>query len=71
MQDESITPQFAPLPVAVRITGASRTRIYSLAPAMPGLLRKDGRSVLVDVAMLLARQRSLPPAKIRSRQERE
>ncbi len=66
---DTITPEFAPLPLAVRVTGATRTKIYKLAPVMPGLLVKDGRSVLVNVPMLLARQRSLPHAVIRGAKE--
>jgi hypothetical protein len=69
MQDESIAPQFASLAVAARITGASRTKIYKLAPTLPGLLLKDGRTTLVNVAMLLARQRSLPPAQVGAKRQ--
>jgi hypothetical protein len=45
-------PRFGSIPRAIDYSGRSRSRLYQLAAKHPGLFRKDGKSSLVDFAIL-------------------
>lgn len=49
------------------ILGVSRSWIYRMAQRHPGLLKKAGRSTLVDLVLLRQIIASLPSAEIRGR----
>lgn len=60
-----ISPEMARIKTACQIYGVSRSWIYRQAPSHPGLLRKCGRSTLVDLSVLRAILAALPVADIR------
>lgn len=49
---------------ARRVCGVSRSGLYRLAAIHPSLLRKLGRTTLVDIALLRSILADLPEAKI-------
>lgn len=55
---------FASVRDARHICGVSRTGLYRLASLHPDLLRKLGRTTLVDIALLRSILADLPQAKI-------
>jgi hypothetical protein len=58
-------PRFGKLPHAIKYSGRSRARLYQLAAKHKGLFRKDGKSTLVDFAILDQILDGLPVAKIK------
>jgi hypothetical protein len=58
-------PRFGTIPRAVDYCGRSRSRLYQLAAKHEGLFRKDGKSTLVDFAILDQILDGLPVAKIK------
>jgi hypothetical protein len=58
------SPRFGSIPRAIEHSGRSRSRLYQLAGQYPGLFRKDGKSTLVDFAVLDKILDELPVAKI-------
>jgi hypothetical protein len=58
--------EFARIPAAVALYGISRSAIYREAGEGTIILRKHGKSTLVDLASLRAFLNSLPPATIRA-----
>jgi hypothetical protein len=59
------SPRFGTIPRAVDYSGRSRSRLYQLAAKHAGLFRKDGKSTLVDFAILDRILDGLPVAKIK------
>jgi hypothetical protein len=59
------SPRFGTIPRAVDYSGRSRSRLYQLAAKHEGLFRKDGKSTLVDFAVLDQILDALPMAKIK------
>lgn len=57
-------PRFGTIPRASDYSGRSRSRLYQLAAKHEGLFRKDGKSTLVDFAVLDQILNGLPIAKI-------
>ena len=57
-------PRFGTIPRACDYSGRSRSRLYQLAAKHEGLFRKDGKSTLVDFAVLDQILDKLPVAKI-------
>jgi hypothetical protein len=45
-------PRFGKIPAAVSYSGISRTVLYELRDATPGLFRKNGKATLVDFDIL-------------------
>ena len=45
-------PRFGKIPAAVTYSGISRTVLYQLREATPGLFRKNGKATLVDFDIL-------------------
>ena len=62
---KSSHPRWGKIPDAIRESGRSRSRLYVLAAEHPGLFRKDGRSVIVDLTLLDEINAALPPAEIK------
>jgi hypothetical protein len=62
-------PRFGTIPRAVDYSGRSRSRLYQLAAKHAGLFRKDGKSTLVDFAILDQILDELPVAKIKDAPE--
>jgi hypothetical protein len=60
----ALWPAFAPIPEACDLSGMSRSAIYRAAGAGHIVMRKLGRSVLVDMASLKGFLDSLPAARI-------
>ncbi len=60
----ALWPAFATIPDACELSGLSRSAIYRAAGAGQIVMRKLGRSVLVDMASLREFLGSLPPARI-------
>jgi hypothetical protein len=58
-------PRFGTIPSAVDYSGRSRSRLYQLAAIHEGLFRKDGKSTLVDFAVLNRILDTLPVAKVK------
>jgi hypothetical protein len=58
-------PRFGKIPAACAYSGRSRARLYQLAAQHEGLFRKDGKSTIVDFAMLDRILDGLPVAKIK------
>jgi hypothetical protein len=58
-------PRFGTIPRAVDYSGRSRSRLYQLAAKHEGLFRKDGKSTLVDFAILDRILDGLPVARIK------
>ena len=58
--------EFARIPVAIALYGISRSAIYREAGDGRIILKKHGKSTLVDLASLRAFLNSLPPATIRA-----
>jgi hypothetical protein len=58
-------PRFGTIPRAVDYSGRSRSRLYQLAAKHEGLFVKDGKSTLVDFAILNQILDELPIAKIK------
>jgi hypothetical protein len=58
-------PRFGTIPRAVDYSGRSRSRLYQLAAKHEELFRKDGKSTLVDFAVLDRILDELPVAKIK------
>jgi hypothetical protein len=58
-------PRYGKIPAAQRYSGRSRSRLYQLAAAHPGLFVKDGRTTLVDFDKLDGILASFPPAEIK------
>lgn len=59
-------PRFGSIPRAIDYSGRSRSRLYQLAAAHRGLFVKDGKSTLVDFAVLDLILDGLPLAKIKA-----
>jgi hypothetical protein len=59
-------PRFGTIPHAVDYSGRSRSRLYQLAAKHEGLFRKDGKSTIVDFAVLDLILDGLPLAKIKA-----
>jgi hypothetical protein len=59
-------PRFGTIPSAVDYSGRSRSRLYQLAAKHKGLFRKDGKSTIVDFAILDQILDGLPVAKIKA-----
>jgi hypothetical protein len=57
--------RFGTIPSAVDYSGRSRSRLYQLAARHEGLFRKDGKSTIVDFAILDQILDGLPVAKIK------
>jgi hypothetical protein len=57
--------RFGTIPCAVDYSGRSRSRLYQLAAIHEGLFRKDGKSTLVDFAILDQILDGLPVARIK------
>jgi hypothetical protein len=53
------------IPAACSYSGRSRSRLYQLAPKHPGLFVKDGKSTLVNFAILDQIIDGFPVAKIK------
>ncbi len=60
-------PRFGRIPAAVSYSGLGRTKLYELAPAHPGLFRKNGSAVLIDFDILDRILDALPNAEIKAR----
>jgi hypothetical protein len=60
----ALWPAYAPIPEACDLSGMSRSAIYRAAGAGHIVMRKLGRSVLVDMASLKGFLDSLPAARI-------
>lgn len=60
----ALWPAFATIPDACELSGLSRSAIYRAAGAGQIVMRKLGRSVLVDMASLRDFLDALPPARI-------
>jgi hypothetical protein len=60
----ALWPAYAPIPEACDLSGMSRSAIYRAAGAGQIVMRKLGRSVLVDMASLKSFLDSLPAARI-------
>jgi hypothetical protein len=58
-------PEMARIPVAVAVSGLSRSTLYRLAAEGRITLRKAGRTTLVDIASVRAFLAGLPRATIR------
>jgi hypothetical protein len=58
-------PEMGRVKIATALFGVSRSWLYRRAPANPGLLRKNGKSTLVDFMVLRGILRALPVADIR------
>ena len=58
-------PRFGTIPQAVDYSARSRSRLYQLAAKHEGLFRKDGKSTIVDFAILDRILDGLPVAKIK------
>jgi hypothetical protein len=58
-------PRFGTIPSACAYSGRSRSRLYQYAARYEGLFRKDGKSTLVDFAILDRILDGLPVAKIK------
>jgi hypothetical protein len=58
-------PRFGNIARAVDYSGRSRSRLYQLAAEYEGLFRKDGKSTIVDFAILDQILDKLPIAKIK------
>ena len=58
-------PRFGSIPRAIEHSGRSRSRLYQLAGQYPGLFRKDGKSTLVDFAVLDRILDGFPMAKVK------
>jgi hypothetical protein len=58
-------PRFGTILRAVDYSGRSRSRLYQLAAKHEGLFRKDGKSTIVDFAILDRILDGLPTAKIK------
>jgi hypothetical protein len=63
-------PRFGKMPAAVEYSGRSRSRIYEWAAKYKGLIRKDGKSSIVDFDRLDQILDSLPIAEIKEAPER-
>jgi hypothetical protein len=61
-----VAPEMARIPVAVAVTGLSRSAIYRLAAEGKIVLRKAGRTTLVDMASARACLADLPRAVVRA-----
>ena len=48
----NIRPRWARIGGAVEYSGIGRSKLYEYAAAHPGLFRKDGKSVIVDLDLL-------------------
>ena len=60
-------PRFGKIPSAVAYSGISRTVLYELREATPGLFRKNGKATLVDFDILDGLLDRLPIAERRTR----
>jgi hypothetical protein len=60
----ALWPAYAPIPEACDLSGMSRSAIYRAAGAGQIVMRKLGRSALVDMASLKGFLDSLPAARI-------
>lgn len=60
-----LAPEMGRIKTACQLYGVSRSWLYRQAPERPGLLRKCGRSTLVDLSVLRAILATLPVADIR------
>jgi hypothetical protein len=58
-------PRAGRFPEAKAYSGFSRSRLYQLAPAYPGLFRKNGTAVIVDFDILDRIIDELPVAEIK------
>jgi hypothetical protein len=58
-------PRFGNIARAIDYSGRSRARLYQLAAKHEGLFRKEGRSTLVDFAILDQILDALPSAQIK------
>jgi hypothetical protein len=65
MSVPSTLPRFGTIPRAVDYSGRSRSRLYQYAAKHEGLFRKDGKSTLVDFAILDRILDTLPAAQIK------
>jgi hypothetical protein len=59
-------PRFGRIPIAESYSGVSRSRLYELAAATPGLFRKNGTATIVDFDVLDQILDSLPHAEIKA-----
>jgi hypothetical protein len=59
-------PRFGRMPSAIEYSGLSRSRLYELAAVTNGLFRKQGRSTLIDFAVLDQLLEALPAAELKS-----
>jgi hypothetical protein len=60
-----MSKRFGTIPQAVDYSARSRSRLYQLAAKHEGLFRKDGKSTIVDFAILDRILDSLPVARIK------
>jgi hypothetical protein len=58
-------PRFGKIPRAVDYSGRSRATLYLWAALNPGLFKKDGKSTLVDFAVLDRLLDELPLAQLK------
>jgi hypothetical protein len=57
-------PRFGRIPTAVAYSGVGRSSLYELASKVPGLFRKNGAAVLVDLDLLEQLVLAMPVAEI-------
>jgi hypothetical protein len=57
-------PRFGRIPTAVAYSGVGRSSLYEMASKVPGLFRKNGAAVLVDLDMLEQLVLAMPVAEI-------
>jgi hypothetical protein len=61
----STGPRWGRIPDAERQSGTKRSKLYEIARENPGLFRKAGHAVIVDLHMLDGILAALPPADLK------
>jgi hypothetical protein len=66
LEHGAVRPRFAKIAQAVQYCGLSRSRLYELGAQHRGLIRKQGRTSLVDISALDQILNELPNANLKA-----
>jgi transposase len=66
LEHGAVRPRFAKIAQAVQYCGLSRSRLYELGGKHRGLIKKQGRTSLVDIRALDQILDALPPADLKA-----